>query len=110
MKPVRVIQNVAIPDRTGTKIIDWAPVEVEALKDAETGETYLDGAALELMDKVKARATGRLTPSQTNRLVKFVCNVSGYFDDLADAGHEFTEEENNLFEESLAIKKDWKQN
>ena len=43
-------------------------VKVPALKDTVTGEVYLTGEALEIMDKAKARLMGVLLPTEIKEL------------------------------------------
>lgn len=68
---------VHIPTLDGKAVAETIMVKVEGIRDAKTGELFLDGNALELLDKAKARyiATFSLRPTadeaklnQTERL------------------------------------------
>jgi DNA-binding transcriptional regulator YiaG len=59
---------VHIPTPDGTKVAETIMVKVPALKDPATGEVYLTGEALAMMDKVKARHMGILLPSEIKEL------------------------------------------
>lgn len=59
---------VRIPTPDGKTIAETVLVKVPALKDTLTGEVYLTGEALEIMDKVKARHMGILLPGEIKEM------------------------------------------
>lgn len=59
---------VHIPTLDGAGIAETITVKVEGLRDPDTGELFLDGEALELLDKVKARHMGLLLPEEIKAL------------------------------------------
>lgn len=59
---------VRIPTPDGKAIAETVMVKVPALKDALTGEVYLTGEALEIMDKAKARHMGILLPCEIKEM------------------------------------------
>ena len=62
--------EVRIPTLDGTRFAEAVRVKVPAWRDPEDGEFYLDSAATKILEKVKARHTGLLTPSQIKVLRK----------------------------------------
>ena len=61
---------VYIPTLDGKAIAETIMVKVEGIRDAKTGELFLDGKALELLDKAKARRMGLLQPEEMKMLRK----------------------------------------
>ncbi len=59
---------VHIPTPDGKAVAETIMVKVPALKDTATGEVYLTGEALEIMDKAKARLMGVLLPTEIKAL------------------------------------------
>jgi len=59
---------VHIPAPDGKSVAETVMVKVPALKDTVTGEVYLTGEALEIMDKAKARLMGVLLPAEIKEL------------------------------------------
>jgi len=59
---------VHIPTPDGKAIAETVMVKVPAFKDALTGEVYLTGEALEIMDKAKARHMGILLPGEIKEM------------------------------------------
>jgi DNA-binding transcriptional regulator YiaG len=59
---------VVIPTTDGKGVAERIMVEVNGMKDPSTGEVFLDGEALEQLDKVKARHMGLLLPSEIKGL------------------------------------------
>ncbi|MBU4211300.1 MAG: helix-turn-helix domain-containing protein [Kiritimatiellae bacterium] len=59
---------VHIPTPDGKAVAETVMVKVPALKDPATGEVYLTGEALEIMDKKKARLMGVLLPGEVKEL------------------------------------------
>lgn len=66
--PTKVTMPVCIPTADGKGIAETIMVEVDALRDPRDGEIYLGGAALEELDRVKARHMGILLPSEIREL------------------------------------------
>lgn len=66
--PIRAVQKVAIPTPDGQGIAYTLDHEVDAWRDPDTGETYLDGHALAELDQVKARHLGVLAPEEIRAL------------------------------------------
>jgi DNA-binding transcriptional regulator YiaG len=66
--PIRAVQKVVIPTPDGQGIAYTLDHEVDAWRDSETGETYLDGHAIEELDRVKARHLGVLAPEELRGL------------------------------------------
>jgi DNA-binding transcriptional regulator YiaG len=62
------VQKVVIPTADGQAIAYTLDQEVDAWRDPETGETYLDGHAIEELDRVKARHMGLLAPGELRAL------------------------------------------
>lgn len=65
-------QPVFIPNATGDGVAETIMQEVPAWKDPKTGKIYLDGAAHEILDAVKARHLGILLPEQLQDLRKSI--------------------------------------
>lgn len=59
---------VHIPTLDGKAIAETIMVKVTGMRDAKTGELFLDGEALELLDKAKARYMGLLLPEEIKAL------------------------------------------
>jgi DNA-binding transcriptional regulator YiaG len=59
---------VHIPTADGSGIAETIKVRVAASRDPKTGELFLDGEALEAIDKAKARYMGLLSPSDIKAL------------------------------------------
>jgi DNA-binding transcriptional regulator YiaG len=59
---------VHIPTLDGKAVAETIMVTVEGIRDAKTGELFLDGNALELLDKAKARHMGLLLPEEIKSL------------------------------------------
>jgi DNA-binding transcriptional regulator YiaG len=59
---------VHIPTSDGKAVAETIMVKVEGIRDAKTGELFLDGNALELLDKAKARYMGLLLPEEIKAL------------------------------------------
>jgi DNA-binding transcriptional regulator YiaG len=66
--PIETEMPVYIPTPDGKSIAETITVKVPALKDPATGEVYLTGEALEIMDKAKARLMGVLLPTEIKEL------------------------------------------
>jgi DNA-binding transcriptional regulator YiaG len=58
----RIKYPVAIPTVDGAGIQNTVEIEIEALRDPVSGEIFLDGAAREQIEKVKARNMGLMLP------------------------------------------------
>ncbi len=67
-EPIRTTAKVVIPTLDGTGVAETIQVEVDAWRDPETGETYLDGRAVAELDRVKARHLGLLDPQEIRDL------------------------------------------
>lgn len=61
-------EPVPMPDATGEGIAETLWVDVPAWKDPKTGQIFLDGAASDKLDAVKARYLGILAPRQLRDL------------------------------------------
>ena len=61
-------QMVHIPNANGDGVAETIAQEVPAWQDPKTGKIYLDGAAHEILDAVKARHLGLLLPEQLRDL------------------------------------------
>lgn len=59
---------VPIPTDDGSGIAETIFVQVMALRDPETGDFFLDGEALETIDKAKSRHLGLLSPDEIKAL------------------------------------------
>ena len=59
---------VYIPTADGKSVAETIMVKVPGWKDPESGEIYLDGEALEMLDKVKARRMGLLLPTELREM------------------------------------------
>lgn len=59
---------VNIPTLDGKGVAETIMAKVEGIKDPKTGELFLDGNALEALDKIKARHMGLLTPEEIKQL------------------------------------------
>lgn len=66
--PVEMEMPVHIPTPDGKSVAETIRVKVPAIKDTATGEVYLTGEALEIMDKAKARLMGVLLPAEIKAL------------------------------------------
>lgn len=67
-KRTKVEMPLTIPTADGKGVAETVMVEVEALKDPVTGDVFLEGEALEQLDKAKARHMGLLLPSEIKGL------------------------------------------
>lgn len=65
-------QLVHIPNANGDGVAETIAQEVPAWQDPKTGKIYLDGAAHEILDTVKARHLGILLPEQLCDLRKSI--------------------------------------
>lgn len=65
---IEVEETVHIPTLDGKGIAETIKVKVPAWRDPKDGEIYLDGEALEHLDRVKARHMGLLTPAELKAL------------------------------------------
>jgi len=65
---IEIEQEVLIPTLDGKAVAETIKVKVPAWRDPKDGEVYLDGDALELVDRAKARHLGLLTPEQIKQL------------------------------------------
>jgi DNA-binding transcriptional regulator YiaG len=59
---------VHIPTLDGKAIAETIMVAVEGMRDEKTGELFLDGKALEQLEKAKARHMGLLSPEEIKGL------------------------------------------
>ena len=64
LKRVEVEEQVHIPTLDGQGIANTITAKVPALRDPKDGEIYYDDEATALLDKVKARHMGLLSPDQ----------------------------------------------
>lgn len=64
LERVEVEEQVHIPTLDGQGIADRITVKVPALRDPKDGEIYYDAQSTALLDKVKARHMGLLSPDQ----------------------------------------------
>jgi DNA-binding transcriptional regulator YiaG len=65
---IEIEEDVLIPALDGATIAETIKVKVPAWRDPKDGEIYLDGEALRIIDRVKARHMGLLTPEQIKSL------------------------------------------
>jgi DNA-binding transcriptional regulator YiaG len=65
---IEIEMPVHIPTPDGKKVAETIMVKVPALKDPGTGDVYLGGEALRMLDKVKARRMGVLLPHEIKDL------------------------------------------
>ena len=68
LESIRTEMPIHIPTADGKGIAETIMVEVDALRDPRDGEIYMGGAALEELDRVKARHMGILLPSEIREL------------------------------------------
>jgi len=68
LQRIQVEEPVHIPTLDGSAIAETVQVKVPAWRDPKDGEIYLDGEAAEILDRVKARYLGLLTPEQIKAL------------------------------------------
>jgi len=68
LERIQVEEPVNIPTLDGTGIAETVTVKVPAWRDPKDGEIYLDTEAAAILDKVKARRMGLLTPEQIKAL------------------------------------------
>ncbi|MDX9975868.1 MAG: helix-turn-helix domain-containing protein [FCB group bacterium] len=66
--PIETEMPVHIPAPDGKSVAETVIVKVPALRDPVTGEVYLTGEALAIMDKAKARLMGVLLPTEIKAL------------------------------------------
>ena len=64
LQRIEVEEPVHIPTLDGTGIAETVKIKVPAWRDPKDGEVYLDSEATTILDKVKARHMGLLTPDQ----------------------------------------------
>lgn len=65
--------SVPIPSLDGDRVQETVKVKIQALKDPVTGEVFYDGAALEELDRVKARYMGLMSPVDIHELRQSLC-------------------------------------
>ena len=70
LERIEVEEPVHIPNLDGSGIAETIHVKVPAWRDPKDGEVYLDTEATAILDKVKARHMGLLTPEQIKALRK----------------------------------------
>src|ERR1019366_4599833 len=70
LERIEVDEPVHIPTLDGGGIAETVKVKVPAWRDPKDGEVYLDTEATAILDKVKARHMGLLTPEQIKALRK----------------------------------------
>ena len=70
LERIEVEEPVHIPTLDGGGIAETVKVKVPAWRDPKDGEVYLDTEATTILDKVKARHMGLLTPEQIKALRK----------------------------------------
>lgn len=70
LERIEVEEPVHIPTLNGSGIAETIQVKVPAWRDPKDGEVYLDTEATAILDKVKARHMGLLTPDQIKALRK----------------------------------------
>lgn len=70
LERIEVEEPVHIPNLDSNGIADTIKVKVPAWRDPQDGEIYLDTEATTILDKVKARHMGLLTPGQLKTLRK----------------------------------------
>lgn len=70
LERIEVEEPVHIPTLDGAGIAETIKVKVPAWRDPNDGEVYLDAEATGMLDKVKARHMGLLTPAQIKSLRK----------------------------------------
>lgn len=68
LERIEVEEPVHIPNLDGTGIAETLKVKVPAWRDPKDGGVYLDTEATAILDKVKARHMGLLTPEQIKTL------------------------------------------
>lgn len=66
--PTRTTAKVPIPTADGGGIAEIIKVEVDAWRDPETNEVYLDNDTTDQLDRVKARHLGILAPEELKAL------------------------------------------
>jgi transcriptional regulator with XRE-family HTH domain len=60
--------NISIPTPDGSDVAEIIKIKVPALRDPQSGEIFLTGDALKLIDKTKARYMGLLLPTEIREL------------------------------------------
>jgi DNA-binding transcriptional regulator YiaG len=68
LERIEVEEPVHVPTLDGTGIAETVQVKVPAWRDPKTGEVYLASEATAILDKVKARYMGLLSPEQIKAL------------------------------------------
>jgi len=68
LERIEVEERVAIPTLDGSAVAETVTVKVPAWRDPKDGEVYLDGEATAILDRVKARHMGLLTPEELKQL------------------------------------------
>ena len=77
---------VHIPTLDGKAIAETIMVKVAGMRDAKTGELFLDGEALEQLDKAKARYMGLLLPEEIKALRQRLTLTQMEMSDLLQIG------------------------
>ncbi len=68
LERIEVEEQVHIPTPDGKNVTETVQVKVPAWRDPRTGEVYLDTETTAILDRVKARHMGLLTPKQIKSL------------------------------------------
>jgi DNA-binding transcriptional regulator YiaG len=68
LERIEVEEPVHVPTLDGTGVAETVLVKVPAWRDPKNGEIYLDTEATTILDRVKARHMGLLTPEQIKAL------------------------------------------
>ena len=83
--PARTRYPVRIPKTDGTETAEIVEIEVDAWRDAD-GQIFLDGAAREAIEAVKARHLGLLTPARIGELRAHLGLTQGEISELLQIG------------------------
>jgi DNA-binding transcriptional regulator YiaG len=86
LERIEVEEPVHIPALDGAGIAETINVKVPAWRDPKDGEVYLDTEATAILDKVKARHLGLLTPQQIKALRRRMGLTQGEISDLLQIG------------------------
>lgn len=86
MERVMIDEPVYITTVDGKAVAETIMVKVEAMRDPETGEIYLDGKAVEQLDNAKARYMGVLLPTEIKALRLRLGLTQQEFSDLLGIG------------------------
>ena len=84
--PIKTEVPVVIPTSDGNGIAETIMIEVEALKDPNDGEIYLNGETLERLDRIKARRMGILLPAEIRELRERLTMTQAQMADLLGIG------------------------